>query len=151
MAWRTLDLGGSAAIAYMLLFVVTIFCHGLREPDPAPGARRHGAARADRNSPRTAPRGSLLRNPFRRRNALECRPRRSLLSFLLLLLWAFVVLFPLYWLLVTSVKLPMQVDGGPFYLPFIDFQPYAGRLALHPRRAAERHAAPVREHGDRGA
>ena len=26
IAWRTLDLGGSAAIAYMLLFVVTFFC-----------------------------------------------------------------------------------------------------------------------------
>jgi ABC-type sugar transport system permease subunit len=26
MAWRTLDLGGSAAIAYMLLFMVTFFC-----------------------------------------------------------------------------------------------------------------------------
>jgi multiple sugar transport system permease protein len=26
MAWRTLDLGGSAAVAYMLLFVVTFFC-----------------------------------------------------------------------------------------------------------------------------
>ena len=26
MAWRTLDLGGSAAIAYMLLLVTTFFC-----------------------------------------------------------------------------------------------------------------------------
>ena len=26
MAWRTLDLGGSSAVAYMLLFVVTFFC-----------------------------------------------------------------------------------------------------------------------------
>ncbi|HVI18923.1 MAG TPA: sugar ABC transporter permease, partial [Gaiellales bacterium] len=26
MAWRALDLGGSAAVAYMLLFVVTFFC-----------------------------------------------------------------------------------------------------------------------------
>ena len=25
MAWRTLDLGGSAAVAYMLLFLVTLF------------------------------------------------------------------------------------------------------------------------------
>jgi multiple sugar transport system permease protein len=29
MAWRTLDLGGSAAIAYMLLFVVAFFCTAL--------------------------------------------------------------------------------------------------------------------------
>jgi multiple sugar transport system permease protein len=33
------------------------------------------------------------------------------------------VLFPLYWLAITSFKLPVQVDKGPFYLPFVDFQP----------------------------
>jgi multiple sugar transport system permease protein len=26
IAWRTLDLGGSAAVAYLLLIVVTFFC-----------------------------------------------------------------------------------------------------------------------------
>jgi multiple sugar transport system permease protein len=37
--------------------------------------------------------------------------------------WTFVVLFPLYWLAVTSVKLPIHVDSGPVYVPFVDFQP----------------------------
>ena len=37
--------------------------------------------------------------------------------------WAFVVLFPLYWLAVTSLKLPIQVNDGPDYLPGIDFEP----------------------------
>lgn len=44
-------------------------------------------------------------------------------SYLILGAWTIVVLFPLYWLLVTSFKLPLQVNQGPFYLPFIDFQP----------------------------
>jgi multiple sugar transport system permease protein len=44
-------------------------------------------------------------------------------SYLLLCAWAFVVLFPLYWLAITSVKTPIQVNGGPFYIPFRDFQP----------------------------
>jgi multiple sugar transport system permease protein len=44
-------------------------------------------------------------------------------SYALLLLWAFIVLFPLYWLLVTSFKLPEAVNRGPFYIPFVDFQP----------------------------
>src|SRR4029078_13579303 len=35
----------------------------------------------------------------------------------------FVVLFPLYWLLVTSFKVPIQFSSGTYYLPFIDFQP----------------------------
>jgi multiple sugar transport system permease protein len=30
---------------------------------------------------------------------------------------------PLYWVLITSFKLPIQVDAGPFYLPFIDYRP----------------------------
>jgi multiple sugar transport system permease protein len=46
-----------------------------------------------------------------------------LLSYLLLGFWTLVVLFPLYWLLVTSFKLPIDVNMGPFYIPFIDFQP----------------------------
>jgi multiple sugar transport system permease protein len=46
-------------------------------------------------------------------------------SYMLLLFWAFVVLFPLYWVLVTSFKLPAAVNGGPVYLPFVDFQPSA--------------------------
>ena len=42
---------------------------------------------------------------------------------MLLVIWAVVVLFPLYWLVVTSFKVPIQVDSGPVYVPFIDFQP----------------------------
>ena len=38
-------------------------------------------------------------------------------------LWTFVVLFPLYWVLITSFKLPITVSDGPYYLPFIDFTP----------------------------
>ena len=33
------------------------------------------------------------------------------------------MLFPLYWLVITSFKLPIDVNYGPFYFPFIDFQP----------------------------
>jgi multiple sugar transport system permease protein len=46
-----------------------------------------------------------------------------LVSYVLLGLWAFIVLFPLYWLVVTSFKLPIDVNSGPFYIPFIDFKP----------------------------
>lgn len=59
----------------------------------------------------------------RRRSILDPGPLEKLVSYVLLFGWAFVCLFPLYWLFVTSFKLPIQVDGGPFYLPFVDFQP----------------------------
>src|SRR6185369_9022078 len=50
-------------------------------------------------------------------------PLGRVVAYLLLGFWAFVVLFPLYWLLITSFKLPLDVNAGPFYLPFVDFQP----------------------------
>jgi multiple sugar transport system permease protein len=46
-----------------------------------------------------------------------------LASYALLFAWAFVVLFPLYWLAVTSLKTPLDVNDGPFYIPWRDFQP----------------------------
>ena len=41
----------------------------------------------------------------------------------LLLVWTMVVLFPIYWVLITSFKLPLDVASGPYYLPWIDFTP----------------------------
>ncbi|MFM0340547.1 carbohydrate ABC transporter permease [Paraburkholderia fungorum] len=41
----------------------------------------------------------------------------------LLGLWTVVVLFPLYWMAITSFKLPIDVSSGPAYVPFVDFKP----------------------------
>ena len=64
-----------------------------------------------------------MSNPFRRRSPLDLSPVAKFGAWLLLLGWSFVVLFPIYWLVVTSFKNAQDVDAGPFYLPFIDFQP----------------------------
>jgi multiple sugar transport system permease protein len=64
-----------------------------------------------------------MTNPFRRRSVTDLSPMAKFGAFLLLLAWAAVVLFPIYWLFVTSFKTPYQVDKGPFYIPFVDFQP----------------------------
>jgi multiple sugar transport system permease protein len=50
-------------------------------------------------------------------------PATSFIVYGLLLLWTAFVLFPLYWLLITSVKEPIAVNNGPFYLPWVDFMP----------------------------
>jgi multiple sugar transport system permease protein len=50
-------------------------------------------------------------------------PTARALVFGLVLFWAFVTLFPLYWVLVTAFKTPPAVNAGPTYLPFIDFWP----------------------------
>jgi multiple sugar transport system permease protein len=53
------------------------------------------------------------------------RPSLTTLTFTYAVLgfWSFVVLFPLYWLFITSFKTPAAVNQGPFYLPFVDYQP----------------------------
>jgi multiple sugar transport system permease protein len=60
---------------------------------------------------------------FRRKSIHSPSPIGMILSYLALGIWTFVVLLPLYWLVVTSLKLPIQVAQGPFYIPFVDFQP----------------------------
>jgi multiple sugar transport system permease protein len=50
-------------------------------------------------------------------------PASAAFSYLMLGIWALVILFPLYWLVVTSLKTSSQVAEGPFYLPFVDFRP----------------------------
>jgi multiple sugar transport system permease protein len=50
-------------------------------------------------------------------------PFAFVITYALLFLWALVVLVPLYWVLITSFKGVGEVDNGPFYIPFVDFQP----------------------------
>jgi len=59
----------------------------------------------------------------RRRGLNEPGPAQKATSYLLLGFWAFIVLFPMYWLGVTSLKLPVDVNDGPDYLPGLDFDP----------------------------
>jgi multiple sugar transport system permease protein len=47
----------------------------------------------------------------------------SIALYAVLLFWAFVCLFPLYWLITTSFKRPLDVNRMPRYVPFVDFQP----------------------------
>jgi len=62
-------------------------------------------------------------NPLRRGSVKDLPPQGKLVAYLVLGSWALVVLFPLYWLVITSFKTPLQVNAGPVYFPFVDFQP----------------------------
>ena len=64
-----------------------------------------------------------FRKLFQTRNPFELSPGRKGLSYIVLGLWTFVVLFPLYWLVVTAFKAPADVDAGPKFIPWVDFQP----------------------------
>ena len=60
---------------------------------------------------------------FRTSNPFDPSPAWAMLSYLILAIWTLIVLFPLYWLVTTAFKLPVDVASGPKYIPFIDFQP----------------------------
>ena len=53
----------------------------------------------------------------------QLSPLARVTVYTVLIAWTLVVLFPLYWVLITSFKLPGQVGDGPDYLPFVDFAP----------------------------
>ena len=65
----------------------------------------------------------LLQRLFVPRNLTSMSPAAQVLVYTLLLSWLMVVLFPLYWLFITSFKLPVHVNDGPDFLPFVDFEP----------------------------
>ncbi|MCO5222272.1 MAG: carbohydrate ABC transporter permease [Thermomicrobiales bacterium] len=46
-----------------------------------------------------------------------------LLTYAVLLIWAFICLFPIYWTITTSVKPNTAVIQGPTYLPYWDYEP----------------------------
>lgn len=60
---------------------------------------------------------------FHARRLSTLSPAAACLIYGLLGFWTLIVLFPLYWLFVTSFKLPIDVAYPPKYLPFVDFQP----------------------------
>lgn len=53
----------------------------------------------------------------------QTKKAKSFITHFLLALWALVCLFPIYWVLITSFKLPIAVFQGPKYFPWIDFKP----------------------------
>ena len=64
-----------------------------------------------------------MKHWFRSRSYNTPSPFGMALSYLMLGFWALLILFPLYWLIITSFKISSQVAEGPFYLPFVDFKP----------------------------
>lgn len=51
------------------------------------------------------------------------RSLRRMLPYIPLVIWAIVILFPLYWMVITSFKLPIDINRGVSYIPWVDFTP----------------------------
>src|SRR5687768_16807969 len=50
-------------------------------------------------------------------------PALTLLTYLLLAVWVVIALFPLYWMVTLSFKNLRLITTGPFFLPWVDFNP----------------------------
>ncbi len=48
---------------------------------------------------------------------------QSIFLYGVLIFWAFICLFPFYWMITTSLKRPLDVNRVPRYIPFVDYQP----------------------------
>jgi multiple sugar transport system permease protein len=65
----------------------------------------------------------LVRRLFEAKSLDDMAAPTKLVVYAILALWTLVVLFPLYWVFVTSFKVEVNVDSGPYFIPFVDFQP----------------------------
>jgi multiple sugar transport system permease protein len=63
---------------------------------------------------------------------------RRNLAYLPLIIWAVVILFPLYWMVITSFKLPIDINRGVSYIPWVDFSP-----SLHAWQDLKQGAVPI--------
>lgn len=60
---------------------------------------------------------------FESRKIGEMAPATKLVLYAILLAWSLFVIFPIYWLVITSFKTAAAVNEGPFFLPWVDFKP----------------------------
>lgn len=55
----------------------------------------------------------------------------KILSYSVLWFWALFVIFPIYWVVITAFKDAAAVNQGPYYIPFVDFQPNLDAWRVH--------------------
>jgi multiple sugar transport system permease protein len=66
---------------------------------------------------------SLMERLFEPPAVGKMSPAANAVAHFLLAVWSLFVLFPIYWVIITSFKDAAAVNQGPFYVPFLDFEP----------------------------
>jgi multiple sugar transport system permease protein len=66
---------------------------------------------------------NLMERLFEPPEVGKLSPVAKIAAYVLLFFWSMFVLFPIYWVIITSFKDAGQVNQGPFYIPFVDFAP----------------------------
>ncbi len=76
----------------------------------------------DHPTPVQQPRG-LMTRLFEPPAIGKMAPGTATIVYALLIFWSAFVLFPIYWVFITSFKEPISVNNGPFFIPWVDFTP----------------------------
>ena len=63
---------------------------------------------------------TLLQRLFEPPAVGQMAPVAKIVAYLLLAFWSIFVLFPIYWVVITSFKDAAAVNQGPYYIPFVD-------------------------------
>jgi multiple sugar transport system permease protein len=66
---------------------------------------------------------SLMQRLFEPPTVGEMSPAARIAAYAILLFWSAFVLFPIYWVVITAFKSAQIVNEGPYFIPFLDFQP----------------------------
>lgn len=68
-------------------------------------------------------RRSLMERLFEPPEVGKMSPAAKFVAYAILAFWSAFVIFPIYWVVITAFKDAGAVNQGPFYIPFVDFQP----------------------------
>jgi multiple sugar transport system permease protein len=66
---------------------------------------------------------SLMERLFEPPAVGKMSPVAKIVAYAILIFWSLYVIFPLYWVVITAFKNAQIVNEGPYYIPFVDFQP----------------------------
>jgi multiple sugar transport system permease protein len=66
---------------------------------------------------------TLMQRLFEPPTVGKMSPVAKVVAYSILIFWSAFVIFPLYWVVITSFKDAQIVNEGPYYIPFFDFQP----------------------------
>ena len=111
----------SAAVAYLLLYPdrrdLRVVLQLRRARAIAEGEMSADPCKFDKAN------RSLMERLFEPPAIGRMSPLASFVAYVLLIFWSVFVSFPIYWVIITSFKDAAAVNQGPFYIPFVDFQP----------------------------
>jgi multiple sugar transport system permease protein len=66
---------------------------------------------------------SLMQRLFEPPAMGKMSPAAKVVAYSVLIFWSAFVLFPIYWVIITAFKTAQAVNQGPYFIPFVDFQP----------------------------